>query len=240
MDEPVGTGVFHPSIRPYLHSVLNGYRMRIYHVDPEEPSPEAIVAAVEALRAGDLVILPTETVYGLACDAQNQLGVERIYSAKGRSERSPLPVQVAHAWQLRTVAEDIPEVALRAAARFWPGPLTMVLRRRAGQFDALASGGDTIAVRVPRYAVPLAVLTEFDGPLAVTSANVSGGPDAVTAEEAIAALGQAVAVILEAGPSPIGHASTVLDVTGDKPRVLRQGSIAVQDLERALEVEVES
>lgn len=213
--------------------------MRVFRIDPDEPAMDVIHEAVEALRAGDLVVLPTETVYGLACDAQNPAAVEKIYAAKGRSERNPLPVQVADAWHLRSVADEVPEVALRAAAKFWPGPLTLVLRRRPGQFDAIAAGGDTIAVRVPRYAIPLAVLDEFDAPLAVTSANKSGEPDTITAEAAILAVGDHAAVVLEAGPSPIGQASTVLDVTGAKPKVLRQGSITVEELREALGVEVE-
>ena len=214
--------------------------MRIYRVDPDEPSPEAIKAAAEALRAGELVILPTETVYGLACDVRNPLAVERIYTAKGRSEHSPLPIQVSDAFQLRAVADEVSEIALRAAAKFWPGPLTLILRRTPGQFDAIAAGGDTIAVRVPRYTIPLAVIEEFDGALAVTSANKSGEADPTTLEAAMAAVGDFAAVALEAGPSPLGQASTVLDVTGDKPRVLRLGSITVEELSRALGVEVES
>ena len=213
--------------------------MKIYRVDPEDPAPDAIQAAVEALRAGELVILPTETVYGLACDVHNSQAVEKIYKAKGRHERSPLPVQVADASQLRAIADEVPEMALRAAAKFWPGPLTIVLRRRPGEFDSVAAGGDTIAVRVPRYTIPLAVIEEFGAALAVTSANKSGEPPPTTAEAAIEAVGEHVAVVLEAGPSPIGQASTVLDVTGAKPKALRQGSIMAEELSRVLGIEVE-
>ena len=214
--------------------------MRVFPVDPEEPAMEAVDAAVEALRSGELVILPTETVYGLACDAHNADAIERVYAAKGRSERMPLPVQVADASQLRALVAKIPEEALRAAAKFWPGPLTLVLKRRPEHFAAVAAGGDTVAVRIPRHPIPLAVLGEFGGALVVTSANKSGEADTVTAEDAADSVGEHVAVVLEAGPSPIGQASTVLDVTGDKPKILRRGSITIDELSAALGVEVEA
>ncbi len=212
--------------------------MNIYRVDPEEPAIDAIIAAVEALRAGDLVILPTETVYGLACDAKNEDAVDKIFRAKGRDFSSALPIQVADASQLRMAAEEVPEAAIKAASRFWPGPLTMVFKKRRGEFNAVAAGGDTIAIRIPRHAVPLAVLEEFDAPLAVTSANISGQPETVTADDAIASVGDFVSVVIDAGPAQIGQASTVLDVTGECPKILRQGTITAQEIIEVIGCEV--
>jgi L-threonylcarbamoyladenylate synthase len=197
--------------------------------------PSAIAAAAELLRAGQLVALPTETVYGLGADATDERAVARIFAAKGRPRFNPLIVHVAAAADAAALV-DWPEPAARLAARFWPGPLTLVLPRRPDcPVAQLASaGGATLAVRVPDHPIARTLLRAAARPVAAPSANRAGRISPTTAAAVVEELGDAVALILDGGPCRVGLESTVLDLTGAPPRLLRPGGIAREALEAAL------
>jgi L-threonylcarbamoyladenylate synthase len=196
---------------------------------------EAIVRAAELLRAGRLVALPTETVYGLAADATDDRAVARIFAAKGRPRFNPLIVHVPSLAE----AERIAVFGTRArniAERFWPGALTLVLPRRADSGVSLlaCAGLDTVAVRVPAHPVAQALLREIARPVAAPSANRSGHISPTTAEHVAAELGRRVTLILDGGACPIGLESTVLDYSNAPPKLLRPGGVTLEELARSL------
>jgi L-threonylcarbamoyladenylate synthase len=194
-------------------------------------TPEAITRAAEWLRAGRLVALPTETVYGLAADATDDRAVARIFAAKGRPHFNPLIVHVPGLAEAETIAA-FDERARRAAQEFWPGPLSLVLPRRAkGGVSLLACAGlDTVAVRAPAHPVAQAVLRATGRPLAAPSANRSGRVSPTSAEHVAADLGRRVALILDGGQCEVGVESTVLDLIGMTPALLRPGGVALEQL----------
>ena len=186
------------------------------------------------MRGGGLVVFPTETVYGLGADAANAAAVARIYAVKGRPSSHPVIVHIADVGQLGHWAREIPEYAMKLAARFWPGPLTLVLRRAAGTGDFLAGGQDTIGVRVPGHAVALELLREFGGGIAAPSANRFGRISPTTAEHVRRELGSDVDLILDGGACEIGLESTIVDVSRGRPMLLRPGRIGAEEIARAL------
>lgn len=197
--------------------------------DCRTESEAGVRAAVEALQAGELVVLPTDTVYGLAADAFNPLAVGRLLEAKGRGRDMPTPVLVPSARTLDGIADTVPQVARDLADAFWPGALTLVVRHAATLAWDLGETKGTVAVRVPLDRVALAVL-EKTGPLAVSSANRSGMPPATDAAEAARQLGSAVEVYLDGGASGEPVPSTIVDLTGDVPTVLRLGAVPLEEL----------
>lgn len=199
-------------------------------VDPQNPEPEHIRAAADVIRRGKLVIFPTETVYGVAADALNEGAVKRVFDAKGRSDKQPLPVQIAGLDEIAQVAEYVPEKARDLAMRFWPGPLTLVLDKHHDIPNIVSGGRQTIGVRVPSHPVALALLRELGTPIVATSANISGDEPPKTALEAIEELGNDVELVLDAGESDLGVASTVVDVSADPPRLLRRGTIPPDEI----------
>ncbi len=202
--------------------------------------PEARAAAVELLRAGSIVALPTDTVYGIAADLALPDAIERLFAAKQRPPEKAVAVLLADAEQAGTLA-DLPMAARVLAERFWPGGLTLVLPVRPGTRlpDVLAAGTPTIGVRVPDHDCPRALAREL-GPLPTTSANLSGAPDSGDATEVAETLGDAVALVLDGGPTRGGPASTVVDCTLTRPVVRRAGAIAPALIAGALdEAEVE-
>lgn len=208
--------------------------MIVHPVDPERPSPEAISAAANAIRRGELVIFPTETVYGLAADARNEQAVRRLIEAKGRDGDHALPVQVASVGQLGLVAAQTSAMAKLMAARFWPGPLTLVMPKSRDLPNVVTAGKGTVGVRVPDHPVALALLREVGIPIVATSANVTGHAPPTTAEKAVDEVGEAVSVVLDAGPCEIGVPSTVVDASVIPPRVLRLGAISIEKLREVL------
>ncbi len=192
-------------------------------VDPLAPSPDVIARAAEVIRRGGLVAMPTETVYGLAADALDETAVKRVFTAKGRPSFNPLIVHLADAADLPRVARDIPPIAMELAAHFWPGPLTMVLHRQPLVPDIVTGGSDTVGVRVPAHAVARALIRAAGTPLAAPSANLFMRVSPTTADHVAAGLGDAVDLILDAGPTTIGIESTVVDLTTSPPRQLRPG-----------------
>lgn len=194
-----------------------------------------IAAAVDALRAGRLVAYPTDTLYGLGADALNEDAVERVFEAKGRPQGMPLPLLIAGTEQLAIVAAGVPDAALRLADAFWPGGLTLVLPVSGSVPPLVTARGWKVAVRLPDHPVPRALAEGLGRPITGTSANRSGGPEPRSGAGVREALGEAVDVILDMGPSPAGRSSTVLDVTTEQPRILRLGAISREDIERALD-----
>jgi tRNA threonylcarbamoyl adenosine modification protein (Sua5/YciO/YrdC/YwlC family) len=201
--------------------------------DCSKPADRAagIDAATAAIAAGDLVVLPTDTVYGLAADAFSADAVQRLVSAKGRGRDMPPPVLIGAPATLEALAIEVPAWLRAMTAELWPGPLTVVCREQPSLNWDLGDTRQTVAVRVPNHDVALAVL-KATGPLAVSSANLTGEPAATTIDDAERMLGDAVAVYLDAGTSPGGMASTILDVTAATPRILRDGPIGLDVLHR--------
>ena len=190
-----------------------------------------IARAVEVLLGGGLVAFPTETVYGLGCDATSARAVRRLYAVKGRPAGHPVIAHVAEARQLDDVAHDVPVWARALAADLWPGPLTLVVRRRGGVVVDEATGGrDTVGVRVPAHPLALTMLAEAGRPVSAPSANRFGRVSPTTAAHVRADLGADVDVVLDGGPCAIGVESTIVDATGDTPVVLRVGGVALETI----------
>ena len=208
--------------------------MRILIVDPAAPDPSVIAKAVQVLRRGGLVAIPTETVYGLAARALDPAAVARIYEAKGRPAHHPLIVHVLDEQQARVLAASWPERATTLVRLFWPGPLTIVVDRAPSVPAAVAGGADSIAIRAPSHPVARAVIRELGEPLAAPSANRYQGLSPTTAEHVVKQMGDLVELILDAGPSDAGIESTVVDVRSDPPRVLRPGAVDLSALRRVL------
>ena len=197
-----------------------------------------ITEAAKVLRRGGLVALPTETVYGLGADAENELAVRRIFAAKGRPASHPLIVHLADAGIAADWARDLPRTGRQLAEAFWPGPLTLVLPRGGRAADWITGGQDTVALRVPAHPVMRAVLAAFQGGIAAPSANRFGRVSATTADHVRADLGSSVDLIIDDGPCAIGIESTIVDLSTDPPCVLRPGAIPRAELERVLRREV--
>ena len=200
-------------------------------VDPTDPDAAAIAQAAAALRAGQLVAFPTETVYGLGANALDPAAVERIYAAKGRPSYNPLIVHVARTSDVSTVAREWNAAAERLAAAFWPGPLTLVLPKLPNVPDAVTAGLPTVAVRVPRHPVAQALLRAAHLPVAAPSANKSMLVSPSSASHVVKSLGDAVDIVLDGGPTEVGIESTVIDVSGSVPTLLRPGMISIPALE---------
>ena len=192
--------------------------------------------AVAVLRAGGLVAFPTETVYGLGADAANPEALKKVFAAKGRPHDHPLIVHVADAVQLANWARVIPPAAGRLAKKFWPGPLTIILRRAPEVSNLVTGGQDTVALRVPSHPVAQALLRAFGGGIAAPSANRFGRVSATTAEHVRHEFGAAVDCVLDGGAADVGIGSTIVDLSGAQPVLLRPGWITARQLQEALEM----
>jgi len=195
-------------------------------------SVEAIPRALEILKAGGLVALPTDTVYGVGALAFDGKAVESIYAAKDRPVEKAIPVLIGDLGDAEKVGADIPDSARRLATRFWPGPLTILVPKRA-ELPESVSATQTVGVRVPDHEVARALLRAA-GPMAVTSANISGGQSPVTAEEVYKQLGGRIDLIIDGGKTPGGIPSTLVDCTAASLKVLREGPITLEALLSAL------
>ncbi|MFW5690969.1 MAG: L-threonylcarbamoyladenylate synthase [Chloroflexota bacterium] len=204
---------------------------RVLTVDPEAPDVENIRVAAAALRAGQLVAFPTETVYGLGANALDQDAIQRIYDAKQRPANDPIIAHITQHSQLDALAVDVPQAAYALAAAFWPGPLTLVLRRAPSIPANIATGRQTIAVRMPANPVAYALIEAAGVPVAAPSANTFTRPSATTAEHVLHDLGGRVEIVLDGGPTHIGLESTVIDMTGAVPVVLRPGGVTMDDIQ---------
>jgi L-threonylcarbamoyladenylate synthase len=189
------------------------------------PTQADIARAAALLRAGELVALPTETVYGLGADAANPQAVAKIFAAKGRPADHPLIVHLADAEQLTDWAREIPKEAIALARAFWPGPLTLILKKEEDVLDAVTGGQDTVGLRVPDHPVALALLRAFNGGVAAPSANRFGRISPTSAAHVAEELGEAVSMILDGGDCAVGIESTILDLSRGEPIILRPGMI---------------
>jgi len=190
--------------------------------------PLALRRAHEILQSGGLVAFPTDTVYGLGAMVFDGGAVESIYATKGRPVEKAIPILIGDVDDLAKVSSEVPEIALKLAARFWPGPLTLVVPKHPELPEAVSSF-QTVGVRIPDHIVARALLC-LVGPMAVTSANLSGQPNPTTAEEVLTQLGGRIALILDGGKTPGGIPSTVVDCVGIEPQVLRAGSISESEI----------
>lgn len=197
---------------------------RIFDCSVDTSLLEGMRKAKLALGRGELVVVPTDTVYGLAADAFNAAAVQALLEAKGRGRQSPPPVLIPNVDSLYALAQAVPDRALKLAEKFWPGPLTMILPAQPSLQWDLGETKGTVALRVPNNKIALALLAET-GPLAVSSANLTGEPAATTATGAHGYLGEKVSVYLDGGDSEIGESSTILDLTGERVRIVRAGAV---------------
>ena len=209
----------------------------VLKVDPRNPAAEIIKRVGDAIRRGELVAFPTETVYGLGADVFNKQAVARVYEAKGRPADNPLPIQITSKDEALKLAADVPDVARRLMERFFPGPLTLVLRASPDIPDEVTAGTGKIGIRMPDHPVALALIRSAGTPIVAPSANVTGEPPPTSAEEVFAYLGGRIELILDAGPTPLKIASTVVDVTEVPPKILRHGSISEETLAPYLSAE---
>jgi L-threonylcarbamoyladenylate synthase len=200
---------------------------RVVRVDAEAPDAAVIAEAAAALRGGALVAFPTETFYGLGAAALDAVAVRRVFVAKGRPASMPLLVLVDSRAMVATVTAAIPARAIPLMARHWPGALTLVLPAAARLPAEVTAGGATVGVRVSAHPVARALVHALGQPVTAPSANPTGAPPPVTAADVLAGLGGAIDLVLDAGPTPGGAPSTVLDVTVEPPRVIRQGAVLV-------------
>lgn len=203
-------------------------------IDAHRPEPERIARAAELLRAGRLVAFPTETVYGLGANALDPDAIARVYAAKGRPAHNPLIVHVPHVAAARELVHAWSSGADALADAFWPGPLTLVLPKRASVPDAVTAGLPAIAVRVPRHPIALALLEAALIPIAAPSANRSSELSPTSAAHVVRSLGERVDLVLDGGPTHVGIESTVVDLTSERPRILRPGTISAESIARVV------
>ena len=195
---------------------------------------DKIAAAAKILRDGGLVAIPTETVYGLGANALDGAAVKRIFEAKGRPQDNPLIIHVTGQQWLPRYCADVPPLAYVLARKFWPGPLTMILKRRPIIPDETTAGLDTVAVRCPNHPVTLSIIREAGIPIAAPSANLSGRPSCTTAQDVLEDMDGRINGVVDGGPCAVGVESTILDLTCDPPRLLRPGGLSLEDLERLI------
>jgi L-threonylcarbamoyladenylate synthase len=195
---------------------------------------EEIKSASTLLKAGQLVAFPTETVYGLGCDAANVEALARLYRVKGRPGTHPVIVHLASVEQLKDWAQTVPAEALALAKKFWPGPMTLILKKSDKVLPEVSGGQDTVGLRIPSHPVALALLKEFKSGIAAPSANRHGRISPTTAAHVKSELGDLVAKVLDGGNCTVGIESTIVDLSSDKPRILRPGMITLEAIEAAL------
>ena len=195
---------------------------------------QGIDSAAAILKAGGIVAIPTETVYGLAASAFNDEAIGKVFAAKGRPQDNPLIVHVCDMDMLREVTSELPPEALVLAERFWPGPLTMVLGRSDKIADSVSRGLNTVAVRMPSNSVALEVIKQSGLPLAAPSANLSGSPSPTTANHVICDLSGRIDAVIESGDCAVGVESTVVTLVTDPPRLLRPGAVTAEQLSEFL------
>ena len=182
------------------------------------------------LQDGGVVAVPTDTLYGLAADVFNPDGIERVFAIKERPEGLALPVLLSGPEQLRQVAEDMPEQLEAAADAFWPGAMTLIVNRNSSLPPRLTAGNPTVAVRVPDHPVPRELARQLGHPITGTSANISGAADPQSLAELRAQVGDRVDLLITDGPAPAGTASTIVDLSGGVPRLVREGAIPFQQI----------
>jgi L-threonylcarbamoyladenylate synthase len=214
-------------------------KTEVIEIDPQEPDPDVIRYAGKVIEAGGLVVIPTDTVYGLVCDSRNREAVQRVYRVKARPRDLPLILLLQDTSQVADYIGKVPENAVRAMQEFWPGPLTVVLLEEGEATAAVRAGKDTVGLRLPAQMAPRLVAGAVGAALASTSANRSKQPPATTAQQALEQLEGRVQMVLDGGPASLGQESTVVSFLGGAARLLREGAITAQRLREVLgEVEL--
>ena len=193
-----------------------------------------IKKAISILKKGGVVAYPTDTVYGLGASITDVSAIDRIFQVKGRPKGMALPVLLADKAQMKTIVTSIPPSALRLADVFFPGALTIILSKSDAVPNIITGGGQTIAFRIPNHPIPLALIKGLGKPIVGTSANLSGHPSALTAVEVQTQIGDKIDMVLDGGRCPGGIESTVVDLSGEKPVVRRQGAISIEELRKIL------
>ncbi len=199
---------------------------KIIHVGDIEKDKQAITAAAQMLIAGELVAMPTETVYGLAANGMDELAVKRLYEAKQRPGYKAFSLQVPDVSMVNDIAEQVPNMAWRLFEKFCPGPITIVLPKKNTVPRVVTGGKKTVGIRIPANEIALAVLKEAGVPLAVPSANISAHPSPTSAQMVYDDMQGLIPLILDGGPCNLGIESTIVDCTGDEPVIIRQGAIS--------------
>src|SRR3954453_13114859 len=229
MSPTIATSLTVPASSPDAGKGDTDMLTQVFDCAVENERTEGLDSASAALRRGELVVLPTDTVYGVAADAFNPGAVEALLAAKGRGRDMPVPVLVANAEMLAALVGELPEAAESLTGAFWPGPLPLVARHTPHLSWDLGDARGTVAVRMPDDELALDLIPP-PGPHPVSSANRTGPPPATTMLDARLQLGAAVAVYLDGGPRPSATPSSIVDLTGDEPRLLREGALSAQTL----------
>lgn len=203
---------------------------KIIKIDIENIDENLIIEAARLIKEGKLVAFPTETVYGLGANGLDEDAVLKIFKAKGRPQDNPLILHIQSIDQLQALVKDIPEIAHKCIERFWPGPLTMIFKRSSIIPDVITGGLDTVAIRMPENKIALKLIKESNVPIAAPSANLSGKPSPTSANHVIKDLLGRVDMIIDGGSTGVGLESTVLDLSGDLPMILRPGGVTIEDL----------
>jgi L-threonylcarbamoyladenylate synthase len=203
-------------------------------VDPLQPERAPLALAAGTIRRGGLVAVPTDTLYALAADPFNRDAVARVFEVKGRAAANALPLVAADTPQVLRHFGELPALATPLAARFWPGPLTLLLDAPSTLPHEVSGGTAKVGVRIPAHAVTVALCRACNGPLIATSANISGSPPTDDPDAVVRALGDLVDVLVDAGRTPGGAASTIVDVTGAEPRLIRAGAIPWEEVKACL------
>ena len=190
-------------------------------------------SAIDLIKKGGAVALPTDTAYCLAADIYMDSAVKKVFEIKKRPLDKALPIFLPNKEALTSVASDIPDIAWCLADSFWPGGLTLILKKHPSLLTLAVSGGNTLAVRVPNHPIPLDIIASIGSPITGTSANISGQESPVTADEVYRQLGNRADMIVDGGKCPISALSTIIDLTGSVPRILRDGAISKEQIERS-------
>lgn len=205
-------------------------KTKIVKIDKENIDESLIKEAASLIKEGKLVAFPTETVYGLGANGLDEDAIIKIFNAKGRPQDNPLILHIHSIEQLLPLVEEVPEIAHQCIERFWPGPLTMLFKRSSLVPDMITAGLETVAIRMPDHKIALELIKESNTPIAAPSANLSGKPSPTTAGHVIEDLSGKVDMIIDGGNTGVGLESTVLDLSGDIPMILRPGGVTLEDL----------
>ncbi|MGO1468526.1 MAG: L-threonylcarbamoyladenylate synthase [Tissierella sp.] len=207
---------------------------KIVKIDKEDFKKEDLLGASQILKDGGVVAFPTETVYGLGANGLDEMAVKKIYKAKGRPSDNPLILHIGEVDQLDSLVEEIPDIAFRCIDKFWPGPLTIILKRSHKIPDIITAGLDSVAIRMPEEPIARELINLASLPIAAPSANLSGRPSPTSGAHVIEDMIGKIDVIIDGGDTGIGLESTVLDLSGDRPMILRPGGVSYEELKKII------